>query len=231
MILSMIQPLVKSSWKHILVIVLFMLFYIVSQFDSLPKTIKILLLIVPIAVHIWVYRPTKHYQTFDKFQYGAAVVSLIFIWLVYLAGLLGDTQISIMFFMILAGIVVGMAIVTSGRDLFKSKTIWKIAISYLSLTTVIIMLFGVVYIYLGSNGNGLIWESGLATNQNVVDKWAYYFSAQVYYSNTLGDILPYGHSRYVIIAESIVSAIFHIIILGFVISTLSQRKVKGDTTK
>lgn len=106
--------------------------------------------------------------------------------------------------------------------LFKVRTLIGIIISYTVISFMLVVLSGYLYTIASAYpGNGIIW----AASGTTFTSWDYiYFSSSVYYSNALGDIFPLGMSKVIMQVESAFSFVFHIIILGAVISGWGKKK-------
>ncbi|MFA6462028.1 MAG: hypothetical protein WCV90_07225 [Candidatus Woesearchaeota archaeon] len=99
----------------------------------------------------------------------------------------------------------------------RNKRVITTITYYLALAFTGIILFGYIFALIGINHpeNSLKF-TGVNNTLNGQDY--IYFSAVTFYSGALGDIIPLGYSKMVMVMELAFSYIIHIIILGIVIS-------------
>jgi hypothetical protein len=109
------------------------------------------------------------------------------------------------------------------RNVWKSESFYEIIIWYPLLSFSLILLFGFIFLISGIfSGNEIKW----AINNSKLDNlWDFvWFSGSVFYSNTFGDIIPFGYSRAIALLEVAVSFFLHVIILGYIISRFSNQR-------
>ena len=90
-------------------------------------------------------------------------------------------------------------------------------LSYIFVVSLLILLFAPVYQLTGIlNNSGIV---NVKDNTKLEGRLEYiYFSASVFYANLFGDTVPMNYSKLIVIVELVISSIFHIIVLGMVIS-------------
>jgi len=167
----------------------------------------------------------KKTPSFTKFINWFGFSIMAFFTLVYLALSVGEVTFAVV---LLIGGIIAISIaslVMNFKGLFKVRTLIGVTISYAAISFMAVVFFGYLYtIATAYPGNGLIWTGSGTTFAG----WDYvYFSSSIYYSNALGDIIPVGASKVMMQIESAFSFVFHIIILGYVISELGKKKSKG----
>ncbi len=102
--------------------------------------------------------------------------------------------------------------------LLHSKSLKYIIIFYLFLILATIIIFGFLFALLsGFEGNELRWTDNKTVVSDVdggIFNTFNYFSALVFYSNTFGDITPFGVSKFLVFIELVFSFIIHTIVLA-----------------
>ncbi len=162
------------------------------------------------------------------FKWTYFIVLLLFA-VAYLSASVQEIEIAATTFIITPYILTGGLLVLVISGLWKSKNTWTIIISYVFLAVLVITLFAYSFAILSTcKGNEVEWVSG---HVSITDPWALmYFSTEVFYSNSFGDIVTLGLSRLLASIELVTSAIIHIIVLGIVISNLKDRALCNNVT-
>lgn len=190
-----------------------------------PKTIRIVAAILFLVTNVLFNTKNKEAtpSLFSRFVNWLWFFIMLSFTISYIALSVGDITIAVRllhatFLIILVG---GVVIKLVG--IFRSESLLRMVLSYAVLSFNIIVLFGYGFSLLsGLEGQHVAWAD---SNIEVESAWNYvYFSSSVYYSNLVGDILPLGYSKFLMQFESAVSYIFHIIIIGFIISNMGKRK-------
>ncbi len=226
----MVKHRIKSwvgKYKYSLLFYLSMFILVLTWFliKTTPKSVKIfsaLFFTVSQAVY-YVKTSDENTLFFTKFIHWLSFGLMFTFTCVYISFSVGDILIAVWFLFIISFVVLISNIVFYYIGLHKSKTIYSIILNYLLFSLLVIVLFGFVFtISTGFDGNGLVYDK---TTTNLFSSWEYvYFSSSIYYSNALGDILPQGYSKLIVQFESVFSYVFHIIILGFLISNFYNKK-------
>ena len=209
----------------------YFLFYIVAAvlllitwfFKGTPVTFKVLsiflFVVSQFVYNIKIKTPDDIFYRFLKRM--LFVLSLLFA-ITYLASSVEEIEIALITLLIIPFAVLIGLFIPMVFSLWEGKSIWDVIISYISLVFIVIVLFGFTFTILSAfEGNEVKWASG---DTAVRDFWDFiYFSAQIFYSNNFGDIVPLGLSRLLAVVELVLSAIFHIIVLGMIITRLSEK--------
>jgi hypothetical protein len=148
---------------------------------------------------------------FVSFQdYTAAAVILI--------GMMGAFILSIT-----AAYVIGLWKVPKYNQFTISFKFFVAIILYCALAFNLIVFFAFIYnVSFPLDVNGIIDGNSNKPITNLGSE--VFFSATVFYSTTFGSIEPHGLSRIFVIIECVVSAIVHIILLGFIIGSITSQK-------
>lgn len=209
----------------------YVLFYIVAAVSLLltwslrdsPVTIKILtIFLFVVSQYFYNTKIMTDDDLFFRFAKWTYFILVLLVAITYLAFSVQEIEIAVITFLIIPFAVLIGFFISMFSSLWEGKSIRVVIISYIILVFIVIVLFGYFFIFLSvSEGNGIRWASG---NTAVEDFWDFiYFSAQIFYSNNFGDIVPLGLSRLLAVVELAFSAIIHIIVLGTIITRLSEK--------
>ncbi|MCK4589060.1 MAG: hypothetical protein KAT77_01360 [Nanoarchaeota archaeon] len=165
----------------------------------------------------------KDAPLFTKFINWFGFSIMLVFTIVFLALSVGELNIAIWVMLSAFVLMLIGSLVFNFLGLFKNRNLIGIIISYVVISILFIVLFGYFFTLSSAyENNGLIWTN---SNTEIGSAWDYvYFSSSTYYTNSVGDIQPLGFSRVIMQTETAISFIFHVIILGFVVSTLRNRK-------
>ena len=132
------------------------------------------------------------------------------------------TMITFIFLLISFLLMIITPLILHLRNLWKSTSLTISIISYVIISFLFILLFALFF-----SLSEVPEKSGIfkfKDNEKIEGKIEHiYFSASVYYTNLFGDAVPQGYSKLVMIVELVISYIFHIYLLGIVISKLSDK--------
>ena len=191
--------------------------------DGAPKTVKLVLLLTAMLAYAIANYRGGNQRTIDRVQYWIRVGVGSLIWLAYLATLLNEPPIALSFLGVF--LVVSILFETVGNWLALRRTNSELVLvtSYVSLSAIWILIFGVAYAWAG-----LEWSSPAIQDKAVSGNWPLYFSGSVYYSNAVGDVVPVGNARWIVLVESAWSVVFHVIIVARVVSNLGARREQSE---
>ena len=213
----------QNPWFWIYVIL--MIFFSTLWWIKLPwQTIKILAAFgLPVSQLIYNLKVKidEKSQIFPSFLRWSYFIVLLFFAIVYTSAILKEIVISVIMLLVTFGTIIFSALILNFLNLWKSKNLFWIIIFYLALAFTSIIMFGYIYTILGAFENNKIFDS---EGKSIQSAWDYvYFSSSVFYSNTFGEH-PNGLSKLFVQIELGFSVVVHIIILGFVINSLSNKK-------
>lgn len=205
------------KWWICLYFIVLLLLMVVWFFD-LSRTLKICSLFAIAVAQLLYNINTKFEDFFQRYLSWSSFLLLTLYAIILTALYVNEVSIAILTLLVIFGAFILGIVLTSGKSLWKSRKIHEIIIAYLALAGSLIVLFGFGFsIATDLVGNELKW---ISVNSNVTDAWDFiYFSALVFYTNTFGDILPYGFSKILVILELVISFVIHIIILGKVVNS------------
>lgn len=148
----------------------------------------------------------------------------------YLAAFTPESYLAI--YLLLAAFLIELIGMTYAYCLFllESKNIWSISLFYSVIAILGIVLFCSLFVIVGiSEGNGLRFSND---NARVMDfREILFFAASVFYGNALGNILPVGYSKLLMIVELAISFVFHSIIIGHVINSIPYKTERQSDKK
>jgi len=201
----------KYFWFHLIAL----LFLFITWFcTGFPKTIKILSIFLVVVSQLSYNVKVKIIDDFYfRFLQWLYFVLILLFAILYLASSVGDIKIAMVFYFIMPFVLLIGFFIPNVYALRKSRNVHEV-ISYY----IIVVLIGIIIF-----GYGFIILSALGGNK-LENPWDYlYFSAQIFYSNNFGDIVPIGLSRLLAVIEIVFSAIIHIIVLGTIINRISGK--------
>ncbi len=210
--------------KYFLItIIAITVFSIAFFFDIVTFRIgSLIFLLITYLFYITKRKADDKWLNFSNWTYFFLILLLL---VTYIATSVQEFHIAIPIFVCIPLILLISLLIQQLSNLWESKNIIWLVISYIFLIFLAIIIFGYIFnIVAISEGHELKW---VINNSNLSDIWDYiYFSAQTFYSINFGDIVPLGYSRMIAIIEAIFSTIVHIIILGMVIIKLTEQRKK-----
>lgn len=157
---------------------------------------------------------------FSKFIRWAYFVVLLLFAITYTSAILKEISISILTLLTTFGAILLGAVILNFSNLFKSRWPWGIIISYLALAFTSILLFGFIFTITSALDSSEIVDQG---GNKLEGAWNYVsFSSSIFYSNTFGEV-PSGISKLFAHIELAFSFVVHIIVLGFIINSKSNK--------
>lgn len=212
----------KYSWSYYISMLFLALSWFVFDWG---KTVRIIASAIFFVVYILYNKNhlTKTTPPYTKFinWFGVGIFGVFTV--MYIALSVGEVEIAVWVLLVAMVMILVSTLVFNFIGLFKSQTLWGIILSYMVISMLLIVFFG--YIFTISSGfpdNGLVWTN---SSMPVESPWNFvYFSSSAYYGNAVGDIHPLGFSRGLMQFESAFSFVFHIIILGFIITSIKKNK-------
>lgn len=215
-----------SKYKYSIFYYLSAVFVVLSWFVfDFGKTVKIifsLLFVVTMGLYN-IQEFKKKTSLFNRFvEWFNFSIFLIFT-VIFIALSVGEVNIAVIitlfaFFLMLISVGIFCLIV-----LFKAKeNLIGIIILSVTISFLIIISFGYIYLLTPSfSESNLIFTN---SNKTLGIPWDYvYFSSSAFYGNAVGDIQPIGYNKLIMQIESAISFIFHIIILGALVSVVSKK--------
>lgn len=241
------KSFIKEVWKELIrkemlfLIISFILFVFTWHFELFSeypaiKIITMILVTISFSVNFLSELSKKNLTKWDlavNFSFLLMLVSSSIIVIAQASNDPNTTTIAIAFFIISILIIL---LVTTARNIVQgtsmlltedSKSVklnlFKSIILYTSVALSIIILFGAAFTLLNNESGGI--KETIPEENNLGYFLPYYYSAQVFYANSYGDLTPSIDSiKLLSIFETWVGIIIHIFILGKVISNLSKQK-------
>jgi len=127
----------------------------------------------------------------------------------------GQTKIAVIGFIALPFIGIIGTVLVSWNNLINSKRVRGIIVHYILMAILIILLFSMIFILTGINEKNKIQDSDLRTIKGAGEY--IWFSAGNFYTCNFGEH-PYGLSKYISYLEMMISFIFHVIILNWILN-------------
>lgn len=194
-------------------------------FESAPtiRIISLLLFLGAIISFNLKNNKIKEMSIFSIFSNWFLIGVLSILSLIYIAISVGDIEIATGLMITSVILMLVSLLVIYSFGLFKTENLLVIILAYLAISFLLIVLFGLGFTTIeGFNKGHLILT---ASNSSLKSSWDYvYFSSSAFYSNSLGEIVPVGLSKTLMQIESAISYLYHTIIIGFVISAISNKK-------
>lgn len=211
--------------RYFIIIVLAIIFFSVSFSLQIVTLITCSLAVLLVAYFLYITKrkPSNRWQSFSNWMYFSFI---LLVSITYVATSVGEIQIALPLFLSIPLLLLSGLIIQQTSSLWESENMFLLIISYIILISLAIMIFGYVFALVSDFGvnNQLRW---VHDNTKVTDVWSIvYFSAQIFYSSNFGDIVTHGYSRLIVVIEFIFSAIIHIIVLGMIITNLTDGKKK-----
>lgn len=167
-------------------------------------------------IRIIFLKKDSFFPSFLRWSYF--IILLLFV-TTYTAAIVKDIMVSIILLLTAFGIIILSALVISFINLWKSKNVYLIIITYLFFAFTAIVFFGYIFsIAVGFEGSQILNSDGV----ELEGAWNYVsFSSSVFYTNTFGEI-PLGWPKLIAHFELAFSAVIHIIVLGMIINSLKM---------
>ncbi len=195
-------------------------------FKNTPPSLKIISTIIFLVTYALfkVKNKVKEVGLFLRFIDWLNFGIMTLFTIVYIAISLGDGDIAIGLFILFLFTIFLASIALNITGMFKKPRLFTIIISYFLVSFSFIILCGFIFSLVSVNEKNALF---LSDKTKVTLVWDYiYFSATSYYTSSLGEIQPVGLSRLIMIIETALSYLFHVIILGFLIGNLKDNKEK-----
>ncbi len=213
----------KNKWFVIFLVSLISALLVLNR--DISKTFNVVFLFI-LLFSLFLYNiNVKLMGIFEKTISWLFLLLIFLFSLGYTAALLHEINIAAISLIIGTLLMVIIPLIMHLSNLWRSKNIPILVLSYTFVVFLLILFFAPVYELSGIfDGSGLI---KVKDNTKLESNLEYiYFSASVFYANLFGDILPINYSKLVVIIELVISSIFHIIVLGIIISKFSAEPKK-----
>jgi len=198
-------------------------------FANLPTTVKIGFLVVLLITQFL-------YSLNFKYPLGVTIVNwtvfadFLLIAIAYVAISVKDYDIAAITTLLAIAVVLLLPILLNLIKLWEVKDskhkpllkIIAIVLMYTFLAISMIILFGFLFIISDSTAGSEIIRPCNTTpsNTTLTGEDFLFYSGTVFYSSTFGDMVPQGFSRWLTLFECMVSYIFHVILLGVIVSSI-----------
>jgi len=164
----------------------------------------------------------KSRNIFSKFIDLLSFGIIAFFTLVYTLISVGDKVLAVQLSLLFPPLIFLGNIILNFYGMFKVRKLHLIIVSYILISFFLIILFAYIFFFVSLNEKNALYWSDKAKLNNLLDY--IYFSATSYYTSSLGEIQPFGSSRLVMIIETALNYLFHVIILGFLIGNLNDNQ-------
>lgn len=208
--------------KYFLFYLASIIFVCVSWFALNIVTLRIFGIIILVICQFFYNRKVKiNDDLFIRCLHWAYFLFFLLLSVTYVAVSVKEMEISLLTLIILPIPIIISILIPIISDLWNPKNLFGLIFSYIFLAFLLIVLFGYGFVILGlSQDNAVKWVSD---DKALDGTWDFiYFSAQNFYSNSLGDIIPLGMSRVWAVIEFITGTVIHVILLGMIISRLNN---------
>jgi len=201
----------KYFWIHLIALSFLSITWFLT---GSPKTVKILSIFLVVVSQLSYNVKVKIIDDFYfRFLQWLYLVLILLFAILYLASSVGDIKIAMGFYFIMPFVLLIGFFIPNVYALRKSRNVHEVISYYIIVVLIGIIIFGYGFIILSAFGGN-----------KLENPWDYlYFSAQIFYSDNFGDIVPIGLSRLLAVIEIVFSAIIHIIVLGTIINRISGK--------
>jgi len=190
---------------------------ILLKYNFECKTVKIIAFVLFPAAQLLYILKGKKIQTNPEYLKWMSFVILTLYAIIYISFMVGELNITLVFFIFAALLIFIFSILQWGFLLFKSEKTWMVVTSYVFFTIVFITFFGFLYALLsGFSAHQILDSEGnsVKTAGGLID-----YSWSVYYTSVEG-YTAYGYSKILKSIEIMISFIMHTILLGRIINKL-----------